>query len=192
MTNPTGYNHPFVKKHDGTSELHGVLDIKTATGGTLKVDGEDVSAGLQEIANLNGLSSADVAGIEALLLTCGDATIAAASAEAADARTVSIQLKDHLGGDLAHRCVVQVYLSEDANGDLPGDGVAEISISSGTDGEIISADEYGATLVSEADGDLDVLLTDGTDSAVTVYLHVVLPTGKIKSSAAIAFADDTP
>lgn len=110
------------------------------------------------------------------------------TAEAAEARTQSIQLKDHRGEDLANRAVVQVFVSTDANGDTPGDGDATITLTAGTDGALISADESGATFVCEADGDLDVVLTDGAAATETVYLHVILPDGTISSSGAIAFA----
>lgn len=60
MANPAGYNTPIVKKNDGTMEVHSTLDIKTATGGALHVDGVDVSAGLQEIVDLSGLSSTEL------------------------------------------------------------------------------------------------------------------------------------
>ena len=86
------------------------------------------------------------------------------------------------------RGVVSAYVSTDANGDTPGDGNATITLSAGTDGALIGTDESGATFVSEADGDLDIVLTDGAAATETVYLHVVLPTGKRVSSAAIAFA----
>ena len=192
MANVPGYNTANARLQDGSWEIQGTVNIDKANGGVLTVDGVDVSACLEELANLNGLSSADVAGLEALLLTCGSATLAAPTAEAADARTVSVQLNDHLGAALAHRAVVQGFISTDANGDSPGDGGSTIVVTAGTDGAVIATDESGFTAVSESDGDLDLVLTDSADAAQTVYLHIVLPTGKLASSAAIAFADDTP
>lgn len=120
------------------------------------------------------------------------ATLAAPTAEAANARTVSIQLNDAAGNALANRAVVDVFISTEANGDAPGDGDCTIALTAGTDGALISADESGARFISEADGDLDVVLTDSADAADSVWLHVILPDGTIASSAEIAFADDTP
>ena len=120
------------------------------------------------------------------------ATIGAPAAEAADARSGSIQLTDQAGDALTQAAVVQVYVATDAAGMVPGDGDATIVLTAGTDGALISADESGATMVSEADGDLDVVLTDSADADETVYLVVVLPTVQIAVSDAIAFVDDTP
>lgn len=157
--------------------IEGDLDI--ASGGEI-----DIESG----AALKRAGVDITTALDTLLLTCATATCAAPTAEAAEARTVSIQLKDHLGADLAHRCAVEVYVSTDANGDTPGDGDATITLTAGTDGALISADETGATFISEADGDLDVVLTDGAAASATVYLQVCLPNGKRVSSAAIAFA----
>lgn len=139
-----------------------------------------------------GISAAGAAALNAFLLTCGGATLGAPSAEAADARTVAVQLKDHLGADMAARTAVMAYVSTDATGDAPGDGALTIALTAGTDGALIGTDESGTWFVSEVDGDLDIVLTDAADGAATVYLHIVLPTGARVASAAIAFADDTP
>lgn len=122
------------------------------------------------------------------------ATLGAPAAEAANARSVAVQLKDLAGDDLAVRAVVQAYVSTDATGDAPGDGATTIALTAGTDGAILPGADASAraTFVTEADGDLDIVLTDSADAGATVYLHVVLPTGKVVSSAAIAFVDDTP
>lgn len=122
------------------------------------------------------------------------ATFGTIAAEAANARTVPVQLKDHAGIDLANRGVVQMYVSTDATGDAPGDGALTIALTAGTDGAILPGADASAraTFVSEADGDIDVVLTDSADGALSVYLHVILSDGTIASSGAIAFADDTP
>lgn len=251
MANPAGYNVANVQKQDGSWEIHGALDIKTATGGQLLVDGVDVTAGLEEVVDLSGLDStelgylngavagtpaenkalildsdmvteigfidgavagtpangkafvtntAQAAAITALMLECGSAVLASPTAEAANARTVSVQLNDRAGTAMAARSVVGMYLSSDANGDTPIDAIAnDVLPTAGTDGAFLGfatdsalADGLLFHMVSEADGDIDVVLTNAADAAITVYLHVVLPGGKLSSSAAIAFADDTP
>lgn len=230
MANASGHNQANVRKQDGTWEVNGTLDIKTANGGVLKIDGTDVSAGLQEVANLNGLSSDEVAFIDgavagtvaagkAVVATTGKvvdelditllkvggvnmtaaiselaakaigtATFGTLTAESGEARTQSIQLKDFAGADLAVKAAVKVYVSTDSAGLEPGDGNATITLTAGTDGALISADESGAMFVSEADGDLDITLTDGAGATQTVYLNVITPLGEVISSGAIAFA----
>lgn len=133
-------------------------------------------------------------GLGALEGLAVNATIGAPSAEGTNARTIAIQLKDQLGDDLTERCAVEVYVSTDATGDAPGDGAGTIALTAGTDGAILpgATASARARFISEADGDLDVVLTDSADAGVTVYAHVILPTGRIVSSAAIAFVDDTP
>jgi hypothetical protein len=117
-------------------------------------------------------------------------TFGTLSAEAANARTQPIQLKDAAGNDLANRAVVEVFVSSDANGDTPADGALTITLTAGTDGAVLPGADASAraTFVCEADGDLDVILTDGAAAVATVYLHVILPDGTLASSGAIAFA----
>lgn len=116
------------------------------------------------------------------------ATFGTLTAEAGEARTQSIQLKDAAGNDLANRAVVDVLISTDANGDTPGDGALTITLTAGTDGALYGTAGSVSTFISEADGDLDVTLTDGAAGAASVYLHVVSDGVIIGSSGAIAFA----
>lgn len=103
-------------------------------------------------------------------------------AEITNARNVKAQLS--AGGA---RAGVLAYLSDDANGDsivatAPSGGWAI-----GTDGLLIPlVTNKAAYLVSEADGDIDVTITEvGTK---TVYLVIVLPDGSLVVSSAISFA----
>lgn len=129
------------------------------------------------------------AAIQELAAKCiGTATFGAPTAESGEARTVSVQLKDFAGSDLAVRAVVTAWVSTDANGDTPGDGSATIALSAGTDGALISSDDSQATFVSESDGDLDIVLTDSAGATQTVYLHIQSPLGEVFTSSAIAFA----
>lgn len=114
-----------------------------------------------------------------------DATISV-SAEAVDVVTVTIQLKDSGGADLAVRGTCFAYLSDDANGDSVA-GTAPDTVAIGTDGVAIPLVAGKCwMLTSEADGDIDLAVTeDGTD---TWYLVLVMPSGKRVISAAITTA----
>lgn len=108
-------------------------------------------------------------------------------AEASNAITVSIQLKDALGRDCAIRQSVSAYLSSDANGDSVEAASATLSVAGGTDGSTIElATDNCFLLVSEADGDIDVVITE-TVGANTFYLNLVMPDGRIVTSGAITF-----
>lgn len=148
----------------------GDLDIES--GGSLKLTGTAISA---TAAELNALDAAplDV-----------DFTI---GSEAANVINVGLQLNDAAGTALATRATVLAYLSDDANGDSIAGTAPDGGWAIGTDGLLIPVvANKAAVLVSEADGDIDVNITEsGTD---TWYLIVVLPNGKLVASAAITFA----
>ena len=96
---------------------------------------------------------------------------------------VVIQLKDYAGNDLAVKGMVGLYLSSDADGETK-DNIDNIA--AGTDGNVweLLADNYYMAC-SEADGDIDLTLTEAADT--DVYLNVVLPNGKIVTSAIMEF-----
>jgi hypothetical protein len=100
---------------------------------------------------------------------------------------VAMQLKDANGADLAVRSNVFAYLSNDANGDAIATNAPSGGWAIGTDGLLIPVvTNKAARLTSEADGDIDVTITEA--GAYTVYLAVVLPNGKLNVSGAITFA----
>ena len=108
-------------------------------------------------------------------------------AENTNAINVAIQLlnRDN-GNELAERVALQWYLSSDANGDAisaaPSGGIAI-----GTDGLLIEhTNNIAGTVISEADGDIDVTLTEST--AKSFYLILIAPDGKLYPSGAITFA----
>lgn len=101
---------------------------------------------------------------------------------------VAIQLKDSAGADLAVRGGVLAYLSDDAAGDTVAGTAPDGGWAIGTDGMLIPlvADKT-AMLVSEADGDIDITITES--GADTWYLILVMPDGKLVASDAITFAE---
>ncbi|MEX2126961.1 MAG: hypothetical protein WD871_01790 [Xanthobacteraceae bacterium] len=109
------------------------------------------------------------------------------AAEAGNVINVAIQLKDSLAGDLAVRGSVFAYLSDDANGDSIAATAPDGGIAIGTDGLAIPlVADKAFQLVSEADGDIDVDITEA--GADTWFLILVMPDGRLVPSGAITFA----
>lgn len=108
--------------------------------------------------------------------------------ENSNAITVSIQLLDEALKDLAVRGAVTVFLSDDANGDGITGTAAAGGIAGGTDGwfQTVTTGKMGLA-VSEADGDIDIVITHAT-GAKTWYVGVVMPDGGIVMSEAVTFA----
>lgn len=108
------------------------------------------------------------------------------NAAAGNVITTNIQLTDGTGTALAVRASLFAYLSDDANGDSVAATAPDGGWAAGTDGVLIPlVAGKAAQLVSEADGDIDVAVTEsGTD---TFYIVLVLPSGKLKASGALAF-----
>ncbi len=100
---------------------------------------------------------------------------------------VAIQLVDAAGADLAVRGAVMAYLSDDANGDSIAASAPSGGVAIGTDGLAIPIVAGKAwLLVSEADGDIDITLTEA--GGATWYLIIVNPDGLLRVSGAITFA----
>lgn len=106
------------------------------------------------------------------------------SAETTNVRTITIQLKDGQGKDIAVRATVQLALLLDANGDAFAATGGSTGIAIGTDGALLPIVVKKLWLaISEADGDIDLTWTDtGTEVA---YLAVILPNGKMIVSTAL-------
>lgn len=105
-------------------------------------------------------------------------------AEAGNAITTAIQLLNGLT-EITEAACVTVYLSSDAAGQTPV--AAQTSIACGTDGSVVGTLTAATTLlvISEADGDIDIVVTDTGTS--TRYLNVVFPTG-LRKAATLPFA----
>ncbi len=109
-------------------------------------------------------------------------------AEAANVINVGIQLQDANGADLAVRGSVRAYFSDDANGDSIVATAPSGAVVIGTDGVLydVGAAKKVFFLTSEADGDIDINITEV--GVKTLYLVLVLPNGLLKVSGAITFA----
>lgn len=101
---------------------------------------------------------------------------------------VYIQLKDWNGDDLTTAGTVIGYLSSDAAGLNINDATVTTETAIKADGSLsILAAKQAYLLTSEADGDIDLTLTD--TGADVYYFVVVLPTGKLVVSDAITFKE---
>ena len=113
------------------------------------------------------------------------------AAEAGEAIVVSIQLQDAAGSDMATASCVFAYLSADSAGQTAASSTG-LTITSGTDGLtqvlVDSNTQNNLLLTSEADGDIDVTITDASTGTTTNYLNVIMPNGSISTSGAITFA----
>jgi len=117
-------------------------------------------------------------------MACG-ATITVAEKDT-DEWYVYIQLTDYLGNDITVPNTVIGYLASDAD----GLDINEASVTTETaikaDGSIsVLTTKIAYLLTSEADGDIDLTITD--TGADVYYFVVVLPTGKLVISDAITF-----
>ena len=113
------------------------------------------------------------------------------AAEGGEAIIVSCQFKDAAGSDMTSARCLKGYLSADSAGQTAASS-SGLTITSGTDGLTqVSVDANTINMIwltSEADGDVDVVVTDASTGTLTNYLNVVTPDGKIHTSGAITFA----
>jgi hypothetical protein len=100
---------------------------------------------------------------------------------------VAIQLKDYSGDDLAVRGSVQAFLSDATAGEAAAATAPSGHVAVGTDGGVIHlVTDKVFVLTSEADGDIDIDITEA--AGATWYLVIILPNGKRVVSDAITFA----
>lgn len=174
-----------------------ILDGVTSSAAELNIlDG--VTSSAAELNILDGVTSsaAELNILDGVTATAAElnlndnqvatATFVIGAETGGDEITVNIQLKDAAGSDMAIRSAVGFYLSSDANGDAIV--AATTSLVAGTDGnmqEFIS--NSAGRLVSEADGDIDVVV-GSAGGAATYYLVLIMPNGKLVVSTAITFA----
>lgn len=115
------------------------------------------------------------------------ATIAV-GAEASNAITVTIQLKDSGNTNLAAIGHVDAYLSDASTGVAISASAPATSVAAGAAGKIIKelTTKLAWKLQSSAAGVINLVITE--TGAATWYLVVVLPSGKQIVSGAITFA----
>ena len=107
-------------------------------------------------------------------------------AEASNAVTVNVQLRDQYVRDIKQRAVVDWFIFGDANGDSLA--TALTSVAAGTDGWVNqTVTGLRGQAGSESDGDIDFVLTKASGAA-TVYLGIRTDTGEIAISGPIVFA----
>lgn len=132
----------------------------------------------QEEGNLvGGTSQVDLTPV------CADASITV-GAEAANVRAITIQLKDANGNDIDYVETVFAYLTTTAARTAFVTTGGSTGIEIGTDGAALAiVAKKLFILTSEADGDIDLTWTDtGTEAA---FLNLVLPNGRVITSAAL-------
>ena len=150
-----------------------------------------------EITDTKAQKVAELSATSATLaeLNLSDDMVASVSftvgSEATEAITVSCQFKDAAGADMTSARCLRAYLSADSAGQTAASS-SGLTVTSGTDGLTqVSVDANTINmlwLTSEADGDVDVVITDASAGTLTNYLNVVTPDGKIHTSGAITFA----
>lgn len=106
---------------------------------------------------------------------------------ATDVINVAVQLEDWLNqNEMGERASIFAYLSDDANGDSIAATAPSGGVAIGTDGLLIPVVANKAfQLISEADGDIDINITEADQD--TWYLVLVMPNGRLVVSGAIAF-----
>lgn len=154
---------------DGAFSVDEDGDLKALT---VTIGSTAVTASAAEINKLDGAP-------------IGTSTISCADDAGGTTSLCTVQLKDADGSDLAVRGSVFIYLSADANGDAisaaPSGGWAIT-----TDGLLISqVTNLAAQFISESDGDIDFTITEA--GALTLYVIMVLPNGKMIASSALVF-----
>ena len=111
----------------------------------------------------------------------------AVEVEYGDKVTVTIQLKDNVGAELATSAGCMWYLSQDSAGAAVADGAPSGGIAILTDGLLIPwTANMSGWAVGEADGDIAVVVEDNGDD--TFYLVLVMPDGSLVISAVLTFA----
>jgi hypothetical protein len=114
------------------------------------------------------------------------------AAEAANARAVSIQLTGSMRQALTGRATVRGFVTSDAAGLEAVEFVGDDTVPTvGAKGDLLSASGAVFEALSNASGEVDLVLTNASDQGKTRYL--TLDTGgRLLDPVAIVFADDTP
>lgn len=115
---------------------------------------------------------------------CVDASITIGAESTANARVVTIQLKQSNGKDIDYveQVGIVMYTSSAKTAFAATGG--STGLAAGTDGALLAvvAKKYFLA-TSEADGDIDLTYTDAATATENVCVGVVLPTGRIVTSS---------
>jgi hypothetical protein len=128
-----------------------------------------------------------VANSKAISQPCVDAAITV-GAENTNVRAIAIQLKDANGNDINYAEIVTIYVFADATMQALATTGGSTGIAIGTDGTILNTvlAKKIFTVVSEADGDIDLTWTD--TATESVVLGIRMPSGRIVLSSPFANA----
>ena len=107
--------------------------------------------------------------------------------EAANVINVTVQFTDDNGSDMAVPVCVKWYHANDSAGLDPTTVAQDGGTAIGTDGALIeSVANLSGFMISEADGDVDIDVTDA--GVFTTFLVLVMPNGLLVISTAITHA----
>jgi len=99
-------------------------------------------------------------------------------------RDVTIQLKDFAGNNLTVKNVILVYYSTDPAADA-GETLGATTVLA-THGIIETLEDKKFELLITEDNGIVAITVDG-DSAVSIYVNVILPNGKVVTSQIVEF-----
>ena len=157
-----------VDRHRGTTSFQ-VLEADTLKLGTSAVE---VTATPAEINLLDNQ-------VAAVVMVVG--------AESTNVINVTVQFNDAAGTAMATPVALPWYFATDAAGLDAMATAHDGGVAIGTDGSLIEqVANLSGLMISEADGDVDINITDA--GAFTAYLVVVLPNGTLAISAVITHA----
>lgn len=117
-----------------------------------------------------------------------DASITIGAESTANARAITIQLKDSLGKDIDYVETVELIMFTSSAKTAFATTGGSTGLAIGSDGALLAvvAKKYFLA-TSETDGDIDLTYTD-TATSETVCLGIRFPTGRIVTSSAFANA----
>jgi len=178
----------------GTGMSMSFAGLTTGTGLEIAVDSDVVTTGkaievLSGSAMTTSVFSVNEDGDVVAAGTIGGSNAVSAAftvaTETGNTITVSVQLNDAAGTACAKSQGLYGYIASDTGG-MALDTAPSGGVAAGTDGMIIETlADQGFWCVSEADGDIDIVLTE-TGTGAT-YLALILPNGDITVSGAITF-----
>ena len=179
---------------DSSSKINAIDITALKLGGTTM---SSTAAELNLLDGVSGLVQADFTKLAAVTVTAPEVNLSAGAwasvafvvgSESGDKIIVTVQFKDAAGVDMAVPVSAEWYLADDSAGLNPTTTAHDGAVATETDGAIIQLTaKLNGRLVSEADGDWDIAMTDA--GTFTVYLVIVHPvTGLLSISGAITHA----